>query len=334
MRSAHLKLSQTLLSATLTGTVAIASGFYQSARAAIGDRHPPNPSISALRFESPDDSAPQSSIGGGVRGSIQFAAPDDSAAPRSSIGGGVRGDVQFSAPGESAPRSSIGGGVRGDVRFSVPDDAAPRNSESGGIRGEVEFQLPDDAAPRNSQSGGVRGNETPLLTALLPTTQTGRTISARPTFYVYVPPTASDQAFFSLQDEEGNAVYHTTLEISGEGGTIAISLPEDAPELEIGKNYLWMFAPMNPDGILRPDNYNVIGWVKRVESTFDEARMVSLSPIERATEYAKAGIWYDTLEVLVSAQLDQPQHSTLASEWKDLLAQVGLEQVATEPIER
>lgn len=312
MRSTYLKISQTFLSATLTGTVAIASGFCQSARAAIGDRHLPNPSISALRFESPDDSAPKSSIGGGVRGSVQFTAPDDSATPNSSIGGGVRGGVRFSPPGESAPKSSIGGGIRGDVQFSVPDDAAPRTSES----------------------GGVRGDENPPLTALLPTTQTGRTISARPTFFVYVPPTTSDRAFFSIQDEEGNDVYQTTLAISGEGGTISIALPEDAPELEIGKNYLWMFAPIQPDGILRPDNPSAIGWVKRVEPTFDADRIGTLPPIERATEYAKAGIWYDTLDILVSAQLEQPQHSTLASEWQDLLAQVGLEQVATQPIER
>jgi Domain of Unknown Function (DUF928) len=330
MCSANFTLSHTLLSATLTGTIIIASGFYQSAGATARDRNLSKAAEVALKFESPPDAAPASSIGGGVRGSIQFAAPASSA-PRTSIGGGVRGNVQFGVPGEAAPKSSIGGGVRGGIRFSAPNDSAPRTSESGGVRSGVEFQLPDDSAPRTSESGGVRGNDTPPLTALLPTTQTGRTLSARPTFFVYVPPTASQQAFFSVQDDQGNPIYHTKLEISGRGGTIAIALPEDAPELEVGKNYLWMFAPIEPNGILRPDNYNVLGWVKRVEATISSSNAL-LSPLERATEYAKAGIWYDTLEVLASARLEQPGNMTLSSEWQDFLTQVGLEQVATEPI--
>ncbi|MGB7059883.1 MAG: DUF928 domain-containing protein [Geitlerinemataceae cyanobacterium] len=330
MFSANFTLFQTLLSATLTSSVVIASGFYQSARATTDNNNLPDATQMALRFESPGDAAPESSIGGGVRGSLQFSAPD-SAAPRTSIGGGVRGSVQFGAPGSAAPRTSIGGGVRGGVRFLAPDESAPRNSDSGGIRGEVEFQLPDDSAPRTSESGGVRGNDTPPLTALLPSTQTGRTLSARPTFFVYLPPTTSQQAFFSVQDEQGNFVYHTVVNISTSGETIAIATPEDAPELEVGKNYLWMFAPLEPNGILRPDNSNVVGWVKRVEPVASSPEVV-LSPVEQATKYAAAGIWYDTLEVLASAQLEQPSDETLASEWQDLLTEVGLEQVSTEPV--
>ncbi|MGB5897871.1 MAG: DUF928 domain-containing protein [Geitlerinemataceae cyanobacterium] len=352
MFSANFTLFQTLLSATLTSSVVIASGFYQSARATTDNNNLPDATQMALRFESPGDAAPESSIGGGVRGSLQFSAPDSaaprtsigggvrgsvqfgapgSAAPRTSIGGGVRGSLQFSAPDSAAPRTSIGGGVRGGVRFLAPDESAPRNSDSGGIRGEVEFQLPDDSAPRTSESGGVRGNDTPPLTALLPSTQTGRTLSARPTFFVYLPPTTSQQAFFSVQDEQGNFVYHTVVNISTSGETIAIATPEDAPELEVGKNYLWMFAPLEPNGILRPDNSNVVGWVKRVEPVASSPEVV-LSPVEQATEYAAAGIWYDTLEVLASAQLEQPSDETLASEWQDLLTEVGLEQVSTEPV--
>lgn len=308
----------------------MASGFYQSARATTRNGNLLDMTKVALSFESPGDAAPTSSIGGGVRGSIQFSAPD-SAAPRTSLGGGVRGNVQFSVPGEAAPKSSIGGGVRNGVQFQAPGDAAPRTSESGGIRGDVEFQAPGDTAPRTSESGGVRGEDSPPLTALLPNTKNGRTVSPHPTFFVYVPPTESTQAFFSVQDEQGNPIYHTLLNISRDGGTIAIAMPENAPELEVGKNYLWMFAPIEPNGILRPDNHNVVGWVKRVEPQI-ESGDVARSPLERATQYAKAGIWYDTLEVLASAQLQQPTNATLSSEWQDFLTQVGLGEVATEPI--
>jgi Domain of Unknown Function (DUF928) len=327
---ANFTLSPTLLSATLTGAVAIASGFYQSALATPSEGNLSDAAKVALSFQSPQDAAPASSIGGGIRGSIQFAAPD-SGAPRSSIGGGVRGSLQFSTPGESAPKSSIGGGVRNGIQFSAPGDSAPRTSNSGGIRGDLQFQVPGDSAPRTSESGGIRGNDSPPLTALLPSTQNGRTVSSHPTFFVYLPPTESTQAFFSVQDEHGNPIYHTRLNISSSGGTIAIAMPEEAPELEVGKNYLWMFAPIEPNGVLRPDNYNVVGWVKRVEPATGNSDAM-LSPLERATEYAHDGIWYDTLEVLASARLEQPKNATLSSEWRDLLIQVGLEKVATEPI--
>ena len=54
--------------------------------------------------------------------------------------------------------------------------------------------------------------------------------------------------------------------------------------------------------------------------------------MEVATEYAKNGIWYDTLDVLVSAKQQQPGDATLSEEWKDLLEQVGLKAIADLPI--
>ncbi|MDY6785675.1 MAG: DUF928 domain-containing protein [Cyanobacteriota bacterium] len=282
------------------------------------------------QFSLPNGGAPRSSIGGGVRGNTQFSLPNGGR-PRSSIGGGVRGDTQFALPSGGAPRSSIGGGVRGDTQFSLPSGGAPRSSVGGGVRGDAQFALPGGGAPRSSVGGGVRGEEIPQLTALVPPTQQGNTISARPTIFAYLPPIGAQEVFFSLQDEEGNSFYHATLSVPAQGGAIAVSLPPDAPELEIGKNYLWYFAPLAPEGILRPDNYAVVGWVTRVEAAAD-LQASSLSPVELATEYARQGLWYDTLKVLADARQSQPENSTLATEWEDLLKQVGLEAIATQPL--
>ncbi len=400
MAKSNFSVSQTFWLATLTGAIALGGGAYQSVRASStlqpGEGLPSESSIS-LQFEAPADSAPRTSVGGGIRGSVKFSAPEDatpttsvgggirgnvqfstpgtaaprtsvgggirgnvqfsnpgSAAPRTSVGGGIRGNVQFSnpgtgapstsvgggirgntqfsAPGDAAPQTSVGGGIRGNTQFSAPGDAAPQTSVGGGIRGDVEFGAPGDASPQTSVGGGTRSDSLPELTAVLPTTQQGHTISARPTFFVYLPPTASNQVFFSLQDEQGNAHYQTMLEISGAGGIVSVTLPEDAPPLELGKNYLWFFAPIEPQGILRPDNYGVVGWVKRVEPLTLNQGDAALSPIDRATSYAKAGIWYDTLDILVSAKRLQPQDATLTKEWKELLEQVGLEAISTQPL--
>ena len=313
MNKSHPSIFPTLLSATLTGAVVLSSTLYDSVQATpkqIGEGETlPSNSLISLKFEAPGDIAPPTSLGGGVRGT-----------------------VQFSVPGEVGPGTSVGGGVRGNVKFASPRNPAPVNSVGGGVRGDVLFDPPKDDSPTNTISGGTRTNELLAMTALLPTTKHGRTVEARPTFFVYLPPTASSEVFFSLQDEQGNHHYQATLNIAGRGGVVSVTLPDEAPELKVGKNYMWFFAPIEPNGILRPDNPGVTGWVKRVESLTQDGQNSSLSPIELATEYAQQGIWYDTLNILVAAKLAQPNDATLVSEWQELLEQVELDAIATQPI--
>jgi hypothetical protein len=240
--------------------------------------------------------------------------------------------VQFAAPGQAAPQGVVGGGVRGEVDFEAPGNQTVRDSTGGGVRGEVDFEAPGSNTSNQTSGAGVRGEELSQFIPLMPTNNYGRTISGRPTFLVYLPPTASKEVFFSLQDANRNHHYQTTFQISGKSGIVALTLPDDAPELEIGEEYVWYLAPIAPDGILRPDNYGVNGWVKRVEAPIVSDDLSSLNPIELATLYAKEGIWYDTLQVLSEAKLAQPDDATLAAEWKDLLEQVELEAIANQPI--
>ena len=290
-----------------------------------------NVTAAAVQFKAPGDSVPRTSVGGGTRAKVQFALPGRSRQPKTSIGGGTRAKVKFALPGRShQPKTSIGGGTRAKVKFALPGRSRqPKTSVGGGTRAKVKFALPDRSRrPKTSVGSGSRGSDFPL-TALLPTTNHGRTISARPTIFAYLPPLGAEDVFFSLQDQEGHSHYHTTLRVPATGGIIGVTLPPTALALETGKNYLWYFAPIEPGGILRPDNLAVAGWVKRVETNLN--RPVS-SPIQLATEYAGAGIWYDTLNVLAQAQQSQPGNLPLKTEWQDLLAQVGLDKFSAEPI--
>jgi hypothetical protein len=272
------------------------------------------------------------SLSDSAQARIQFNPPDD-AAPTDTTGGGIRGNIRFLAPGDTAPDTSTSGGIRGNVQFLPPGDATPDTSTGGGIRGEVGFLPPGDAAPDHSMGSGTRRAELTEIVPLLPPAKYGRTMAARPTMLVYVPPTQNPhKVFFSVQDENRQNLYQTTLELSGEGGIIRITLPESAPELEVGKTYAWFFAPVPSAGFLRPDNYGVVGWVKRVEPTVEMA--AASNAIERATAYGASGVWYDTLNLMAAAQQAQPNNPTLASEWQDLLEQVGLEAVAAQPVTR
>ncbi|MGL5197148.1 MAG: DUF928 domain-containing protein [Chroococcales cyanobacterium] len=272
------------------------------------------PALMSLQFKPPGDPVPATSVGGGTRGNVRFAPPGE-AAPATSVGGGSRGNVRFAPPGEAAPATSVGGGSRGNVRFAPPGEGSPSTSVGGGSRGD-----------EGTLSPGGPGLE---AIALLPATQHGRTMSARPTFFVYVPPTTTDKVFFSIQDQAGNHHYQTTLEINGGGSIVSFTLPETAQELEMDTDYLWFFVPLDASGKLQPDSYSVTGWVKRVAAIPTEPDVEALS---LATAYAEAGVWYDTLTTLAMAQVNQPDNLTLAEEWRSLLGQVGLEAIAATPV--
>ncbi len=285
----------------------------------------------AINFEAPSNDQVPLTVGGGTRGSVHFESANDRGSTNNISSGGVRGDVTFESANDRGSTNNISsGGVRGDVTFeSANDQGSTNNISSGGARGDVTFESANDQGSTNTISGGTRTEDELKLTALLPENQYGRTVSARPTFFVYLPPTNSQQVFFSIQDEATNSLYQTTLNVSGEGGIVSFTLPNEAPELALNTNYLWFFAPIDENGLLRPDNYGVNGWVKRVE---DLAINNNENIIEQAIDYAKAGVWYDTLELLVSAQKQDPNNEIFANEWHDLLEQVGLENIADQPI--
>lgn len=243
--------------------------------------------------------------------------------------------IQFKPPREGAPRNTVGGGIRGNVRFIPPRTSAPRQTAGGGARGDLafadpsalSFRPPRNPTPERTVGSGIRGESEQEIVALLPDTNFGYTLSARPTIYIYVPPTAARQVFFSIQGENFPSQYQTILDISGEGGIISVTLPESAPELEVGKNYVWFFAPIEANGILLPDNATASGWIKRI-APLPSTSTASLTPVERAALYAQNGIWYDTLAELAKAQQAQPENTALTREWDTLLAGVGLEKIA------
>ncbi len=269
-----------------------------------------NQLITSVEFSLPDDKNPNSSIGGGSRGNVQFGLPEDSSNPNSSVGGGSRGDIQFGLPENSSnPNSSVGGGSRGDVELTIPNEQSNPSV---------------NVAPRLESS---------VLKAILPHTNNGRTTFTHPTIFVYLPPLGTQKVFFSLQDEDGNPHYHTMLRVPPQGGMIMVTLPPEVAPLVKDQYYLWYFAPIEAGGRLKPNNYAVTGWIKRVESNVNSQQLAD-SPVKLATEYGKIGVWYDTLKVLAEAKLAEPDNETYTMEWHDLLEQVDLEQLSDEPLVR
>ncbi len=67
------------------------------------------------------------------------------------------------------------------------------------------FQPPEGGVPGRREGGGTRGLECPTattaLTALIPKSTMGQTISAKPTFFYYLPVALDKTVEFELADE-------------------------------------------------------------------------------------------------------------------------------------
>lgn len=198
----------------------------------------------------------------------------------------------------------------------------------------IKFPPPSGrGAPARTAGGGTRNGEVKCtegkipLTALMPTRQNvDITISANPTFFIYVPQTTAKQAEFVIVDEQGNDIYVGEFNIPAEPGIMQINLPSDV-SLEIGKYNTWMFS-LNCNPKERAEDEFVQGLIMRTDISAEAKNSLenSATPVEKAKIYASQEIWNETLTNLVSVKDLYPES------WKELLESVRLEMLINEPI--
>ncbi|MEH2286836.1 DUF928 domain-containing protein [Nostoc sp.] len=224
----------------------------------------------------------------------------------------------------------------------------------------LDRQPENRGAPRDRRGAGTRG-DCPVssvtnkpLTALVPLVSktanqkqaiTGKdttqyvlslTTDKHPTFWFYVPylPKNINSVKFVLLDEKNNSLTKEPIPISlsNTPGVIRISVPTTEKPLEIGQYYHWYFLiDCNPQS--RSEDIAVEGLVERIVPK-DELtrRLQTATPRQRVALYAQAGIWQDALTTLGELRTRQSQDASLATDWKDLLDSVGLEDISTEAI--
>jgi Domain of Unknown Function (DUF928) len=209
------------------------------------------------------------------------------------------------------------------VTFSTPKGVSgtPRTQTSGG------------ASRQGGQCFSPTGTAPTGAMALLPATTQALTVSERPTFFVYVPPTTAKEASFSLQDDGGELYFQTKVALPENGGAISISLPETASTLQVGKTYKWFFE-IHCTARFDPDNPIIEGSVSRtsIDPALENQLSASPTALDRAQVYGKAGIWYDTISTLAWARQARPQDPALAQNWQELLKSVGLDEIADRPL--
>lgn len=226
-----------------------------------------------------------------------------------------------------------------------PKTPKPTNTprKSGLISQIIRFILPPKGAPGKRTYAGARTDCPAIakpMTALVPPTNIGLTISERPTFWFYIPyqPTSANPVEFLLINEKNNTVYKTTLQLTSTPGIISINLPQNVPLLEYGEKYNWVLSFMC-DPANRLNDTFVKGYIERVSinSNLKNYLEKASTPRERVLLFAENGIWYDALTLLAEERRKKTKDAQIAKDWKDLLLSsegdlTEIKEIVSEPI--
>ncbi|MGK7929341.1 MAG: DUF928 domain-containing protein, partial [Spirulina sp.] len=275
-----------------------------------------------------ENSAPGQAAGGASRG--EFVPPSENSAPGQAAGGAARGDFMPSSD-NGTPSRTVSGSARGD--FMPPsDNGTPSQAAGGAARGDFTFPQ-NNIAPRSTVSGSYLFDDRELsLLALLPESFYGTTLSSHPTILAYIPASPANEAILSLKDEDKNMHYQMLVPLSGQAGIVAIALPDNAPPLEVDRNYQWYLA-IKLDGNLSPSTPFIDGWVKRIEPSAELAQALEgQSLVQQSSILAANGVWYDSASILVDLRRENPTDPLLLKEWTELLDSVELSQFINAPL--
>lgn len=220
------------------------------------------------------------------------------ASSKETASGGKRSNVAFkSRKGERAPKTAVGGGRRnnGMCESGVADSIG------------VKSQTVDKT-----------------LVPLLPSSKLGFTASSHPSFMVYVPATSAKALEFTLENEEGEGIYQTEVNIDKAPGIVSFTLPQTEAALEKDKDYRFIVSMICQQA--GPKNPFAEGLVRRI--SLDSALVNQLNKpqsLEQVILYSESGYWFEAIENLAALKRSQPNDLEVAAAWENLLASVGLD---------
>ncbi len=210
------------------------------------------------------------------------------------------------------------------IIFAAPPP--PPDIGEPGRRGEAGSRRP---CGDNNQE--VKTTQKPL-TAIVPISTSakspvvwGLTTSEHPTFWFYVPYSASaTYAEFVLEDATENQTKYK-IPIKNTPGVVNFKLPDTSTPLVVDKQYRWYF------NIYCKENNEILGYVegnvqrKSLSPTL-KTQLEKATPRQKVAIYASNGIWHEAITTLAQ------QRSTSKADWASLLQSIGLENLASEPI--
>lgn len=205
-------------------------------------------------------------------------------------------------------------------QFNPPDRGAPNTGVAGATRGGILCSEVTPLSPKDVSRD--YGSETPPYFGL--------TVTEQPTLLFDVAGTAQYSGapvYFEIlelnkQGAGSEVVYSTDFNLPTKPGVI--SVPTNVV-LEEGKSYLWyMEMTCNPN-TSNAETAGIYGSIERVTATEDLSRQLNIAktPEDRSQVYGEAGIWFNALDTLAQARMEEDTPELDAS-WKALLQSIDL----------
>ena len=170
---------------------------------------------------------------------------------------------------------------------------------------------PKETGTNTTRGGSCEGDSAATLTALVPFSHVGQTISGHPTFTWFVPDRTSRPLQFRLFSRTGQLLYRT--EMQSQPGIMSVALPENLPQLSVGQSYQWQVVlvcdrNVPSRNVVAAAEIQVVAPAASLQSQLAAAQ----TPQQRIDLYAKAGLWYDAIaEARKAAGTSQNQAAVL-----------------------
>ncbi|MDP8963147.1 MAG: DUF928 domain-containing protein [Cyanobacteriota bacterium] len=205
----------------------------------------------------------------------------------------------------------------------------------------------ENRVPGYCRSNRCFSEEYPL-TAIVPVSGVGETIAAEPTVFWYMPEIDFDRDALSpameflLIDASKQTVLSVKYPLAkpangsvGSPGIMSFSVAHSQP-VKFGEEYHWEVSlTCDSTSTDRSCDLFVEGGFKRVKYDPTLAQhLLQATPYERVAIYAKAGLWYETVDSLLELRRKYPNDKNLAEAWKTLLKTVMLDEISSAPINK
>lgn len=196
------------------------------------------------------------------------------------------------------------------------------------------------SSPGATSGGGVRSGggkclqttgDKPSLKALIPGfIASPQTTSPTPTLYFYVPDNQGLKGEFFVNNVIGDRIALQAIKLGSSAGVMPITFVPSTP-LDVNESYYWtlrvMCDPADPtQDVLLKGSFELIDRPANLPPIPD-----SINPAPQtlaiAEQYAKSGLWLDTLNLLSLVYETQPQ------EWQEFLESGGLADFMGAPLQ-
>jgi hypothetical protein len=184
------------------------------------------------------------------------------------------------------------------------------------------------------ESRGSCGDAMEPIRAMLPESNSGKTVMAHPRFWVYFPQLGAEtkDVEFVIQDEARKDVWRSRSPLTSTANYQSFDLPATEAPLQIGQWYRWYVKVYCHDQVASVQY--VQGWIKRIPLTSElYLELQKNSPKTDHLTYGNHHIWYDAMDQLLSSYQNNPKNLALEQDWQNLIKAKGVKLEQLPPLE-